>query len=59
MSLKTFIRIAKGIMYRLQHYLTPKLKFITVLHTPNLQYAITSWGKALVTYINKAQVQQN
>ena len=55
------LSIAEEIMYRLQHYLTPKLLkqvycSIAYLH---LQYAITSWGKAPATYIRKAQVQQN
>ena len=48
-------------MYRLQHYLTPKLSkqvYHSIAHI-HLQYAITSWGKAPETYINKAQVQQN
>ena len=48
-------------MYRLQHYLTPKLlkQVYYSIAYPHLQYAITSWGKAPATYINKAQVQQN
>ena len=52
---------AGGIMYRLQHYLTPKLlkQVYYSIAYPHLQYVITSWGKAPVTYINKAQVQQN
>ena len=55
------LSIAGGIMYRLQHYLTPKL-LMQVYYSiayPHLQYAITSWGKAPATYINKAQVQCN
>ena len=53
------LSIAGGIMYRQQHYLTPKLlkQVYYSIAYPYLQYAITSWGKALVTYINKAQVQ--
>ena len=48
-------------MNRLQHYLTPKLlkQVYYSIAYPHLQYAITSWGKAPVTYINRAQVQQN
>ena len=55
------LSIAGGIMYRLQHYLTPKLLKLVYysIAYPHLQYAITSWGKAPATYINKAQVQQN
>ena len=55
------LSIAEGIMYRLQHYLTPKLLkqvYYSIAYLP-LQYGITSWGKALATYITKAQVQQN
>ena len=48
-------------MYRLQHYLTPKLLKLVyyIIAYPYVQYAITSWGKAPETYINKAQFQQN
>ena len=48
-------------MYRLQHCLTPKLlkQVYYSIAYPHLQYAVISWGKAPVTYINKAQVQQN
>ena len=51
-------------MYRLQHYLTPKLlkQVYCSIAYPHLQYAITSWAKppvTYITYINKAQVQQN
>ena len=55
------LSIAGGIMYRLQHYLTPKLlkQVYYSIAYPHLQFAITSWGKASVTYINEAQVQQN
>ena len=55
------LSIAGGIMYRLQHYLTPKLlkQVYYSIAYPHLQYAITSWGKAPATYINRAQVQQN
>ena len=55
------LSIAGGIMYRLQHYLTSKLlkQVYYSIAYPHLQYAITSWGKAPETYINKAQVQQN
>ena len=53
--------IAGGIIYRQLHYLTPKLlkQVYYSIAYPHLQYAITSWGKAPQTYINKAQVQQN
>ena len=48
------LSIAEGIMYSLQHYLTPKI--LKQVHCsiayPHLQYATTSWGKAPATYIN-------
>ena len=55
------LSIAGGIMYKLQHYLTPKLlkQVYCSIAYPHLHYAITSWGKAPVTDINKAQVQQS
>ena len=55
------LSIAGEIRYRLQHYLTPKLlrQVYCSIAYPYLQHAITSWEKAPVTYINKAQVHQN
>ena len=55
------LSIVRGIMYRLQHYLIPKLlkQVYYSIAYPHLQHAITSRGNALATYINKAQVQQN
>ena len=54
------LSIAKGILYRLQHYLTSKLlkQVYNSIAYPHLQYTILSWKKAPATFINKAQVVQ-
>ena len=55
------LSITGGIMYRLQHYITPKLlkQVYFSMVCPHLQYAITSRRKAMPTYTDKTQVQQN
>ena len=60
-SVSKKLSIAGGIIYKLQHCLTPKLikQVYYNIAYPHLQCAITSWGKAPKTYIHKAQVQQN
>ena len=49
------LSIGGGVVYGLQHYLTPKrLKQVYCSITcPHKQFAITSWGKAPASYINK------